>query len=123
LSNQTLDGSALTLLDKGLLFAPTKNVYSKQIFIDGQNRLIRSIKIKDFFQVKKTNNNNKPVPFQFDSTWDPPFLLPATQNIITVIEDITNSVIDSQHKDSWGNIKLFQKLNLTPLEKSAINTL
>jgi hypothetical protein len=105
------------------LFAPTKNVYSKQTFLDGLNKLIRRLKLKDFFSLKKSNKTDAPSPFQGLSTWNPPILMASTQNTIENLVTVTNSVLESQSLDSWGNIKLFQKSNLPGPQKTALNSL
>ena len=108
------------MLDKGLSFIPTLNSVPLFRFYEAQNRLIRNLKIKDYFSTRPSKDydyrNKKFTPA---SNWSPPdhhvgqATLDTVQEIVTSTESIfTRSKI---HKNRvFLNNK---RCNLTNSEK------
>jgi hypothetical protein len=59
-----------TLLEKGLSFIPTRKTLPISNFINDQNRLIRSLKLKSYFNKKLSTNRNYE-NFTDGSKWTP----------------------------------------------------
>lgn len=58
LSDIVLDRADIELLDKGLSFIPTCNSMPLFKFYESQNRLIRNIKLRDYFYNKDKNKDS-----------------------------------------------------------------
>lgn len=94
----------------------------------GLNRLIRNIKLKDYFNTKDTPNapfNYLTRRFPYPSKWTPPTdKLPSnTLSTIISLTDITDTILDNQDPDQDKNYITKQEPNLTRPEYSALRTL
>lgn len=128
LSNLTLNNTDIKLLDKGLSFIPTFNSMPLFKFYESQNRLIRNLKLRDYFS-KYTDTNNKVSlqdKFKEPSTWTPPDhhisqdTLDTIQSIVSTTEEILNTCKKDKH-----NTRIFfnDKHNLTNSDKLALDNL
>ena len=127
LSNINLSVADQKLLDKGLTFIPTYRKFPISKLYDSQNRLIRNLKLKDYFK-HETNKEYDPKikTFTHPSTWTPPdrFIEQSTINTIQQIISTTASLIHTSKQDKYGNIYLNQtKNNLSHDEKVSLNNL
>lgn len=115
------------MLDKGLTFIPTyrslpiNSVYSSQV------RLIRNLKLKDYFQDKPDKDfDYSRKSFTNRSTWTPAdhkvsgATLSTIQNIVSSTESVLNKYKLNKHRYLLLN---HRKLNLTPLEQQALGEL
>jgi hypothetical protein len=125
LSNLHLSQTDIDLLDKGLSFIPTLNSVPLFRFYEAQNRLIRNLKIKDYFSTRPSKDydyrNKKFTPA---SNWSPPdhHVGQATldKEIITSTESIfTRSKI---HKNRFLILNN-KRHNLTNPEKIALDNI
>lgn len=127
LSNLELTDIEISLLDKGLSFIPTRKSLSVYKLYESQNRLIRNLKIRDYFSNKARANNNPSDSRAFTgpSTWIPPDhhvsqpTLDTVQGIITRTESILR-------KSTIKNNNILMKKtgnNLSVSERTALNNL
>lgn len=86
LSDHTLTPPEVSLLSRGLTFAPTAGPNPFQLFID-LNRFIRNLTVKRFFQMKiEKNNDNKIIEETLDSDHTPdPEDLNSTPSDLTAL--------------------------------------
>lgn len=91
LSDLSLTNADISLLDKGLKFIPTYRYLPVNRIYEAQNRLIRSLKLRDYFSDEDTDNdydyNRK--TFTYPSTWTPPDHKIADSTLETIQELIT----------------------------------
>lgn len=123
LSNYTLNEAENKLLDKGLRFIPSIKKIKMDEILNSKERLIRSLKIKDFFKDKPSNNIKK--PFQFQSTWTPPWskLSGDTMETIHRINLETNQLLQCIPGTTDGSLILPGQSNLDAYEKEALDSL
>lgn len=127
LSDIVLDRADIELLDKGLSFIPTCNSMPLFKFYESQNRLIRNIKLRDYFYNKDKNKDSYiKTAFTLPSSWTPPdhHISPDTLESIQDIVMSTETVL-GQCKADKNNTKIYynHKNNLTKLELDALNKL
>ena len=127
LSNIDLSDADQTLLDKGLSFIPTYRKFPIDKIYDAQNRLIRNLKLKDYFQSQTNYKYNPKIKtFKHPSTWIPPDR-DLNKSTMTTIQDIistTASLVQTGKQDKHGNLFLNNtKNNLTHNEKIALDKL
>lgn len=116
------------LLDKGLTFIPTCNSMPLFKFYNSQNRLIRNLKLRDYFSNKTGNNNNNKWnrEFTLPSNWSPPDhhvsqdTLDSIQNIVTSTETLFSA---SKIDKGFNKIFYYHKNNLSNSEKTALNNI
>ena len=113
----------MDVLNKGLLFIPTKNLFHVDLFQNGLNRLTRSLKLKDFFSKLPPRIENKPIPFLAPSIFNPPKISDSTQNTITRLDRVTKEFLRGKPLDPHGNIKVPHPQNLTLHERESLKTL
>ena len=111
------------LLDRGLLFIPTIKTLPLDEVIKSKDRLIRSIKIKDFFRDR--TSERAPKTFERPSTWSPPMgrLTKETVNTINRLNFETNKLLQQLPGTSKGELLLKGPNNLTGEELSALQSL
>ena len=119
----TLSKTDIKVLNKGLLFIPTHNLFRRDIFQNGLDKLTRSLKLKDFFSKFPGRLNNKPIPFQAPSTFNPPIISDTTLKTITRLNIETNDFFKGKPLDIYGNIKVPCLQNLTVEEKNSLKAL
>lgn len=112
------------MLDKGLSFIPTVNLMPLFTFYEAQNRLIRNLKIKDYFSNRPSvdyDYRNK--SFTPASSWGPPdhHVGQATLDTIQKIVTSTESVFSqSQIRKNRFLILKNRRCNLTNSEKDSL---
>lgn len=125
LSNLELSKSDVELLDKGLTFIPTVNSVPLFKFYEAQNRLIRNLKIKDYF----SNRSNKDYDYRNKSftpatNWTPPDHHVGRSTLDTIQEIVTSteSVLDKSkiHKNRFLILNN-RRCNLTNSEKLSLD--
>lgn len=139
LSNVVLNQDDINLLDRGLSYIPTFNSLSIFKFYDAQNRLIRNLKLKDYFSknahetsVRNTNETsvrNKPrEKFIAPSSWSPPdhHVNDVTLQTVQQIIHHTEQVLSTSKVNRMNNTVLVNsstKNNLSNLERRSLNNL
>jgi len=125
LSNKHLSKIDIDLLDKGLSFIPTCNSMPLFKFYDAQNRLIRNLKIKDYFSNRSDKDYDyRKKNFTPASNWTPPdhhvgqATLDTIQHIVTNTETTLNKFKIHQNRFVIFNNR---RCNLTHSEKIALN--
>ena len=127
LSNVELSDADVGLLDKGLSFIPSFKSLPLYKIYESQNRLIRNIKLKDYFSDRpEAPNQEEGRRFTCASKWTPPdhkvsqSTLDTIQGIVTCTESIVK-----KHKIKNNQFLLFNnyRSNLTKLEQTALNNL
>jgi hypothetical protein len=127
LSNLELSITDITLLDKGLSFIPTYKYLAINKIYEAQSRLIRNLKLKDYFAGKPEKDYDpKTKNFIAASTWTPPdhkvseSALATIQKIVSSTENvIKNNKIWKNHSITLKNFKN----NLTNAEKLSLTKL
>jgi hypothetical protein len=117
----------MSLLDKGLTYIPTYKMLPKNDIYEAQHRLIRSIKLRDYFEEKETNDYDFNVKtFTNKSNWTPAdhLLCQSTLDTVQEIINTTESVIRNRKIINNNQILLrhFED-NLTPAEREALEQL
>jgi hypothetical protein len=127
LSNRVLTESEKRLLDRGLTFIPVYTVYSEHALYGLQNRLVRSLKLKDYYRESDDTDYDPNVKtFVAKSGWTPrdSSLEPATLQTIQDIVHSTESVLATRKRVGQGLIRLRQRRdNLEPDEREALKDL
>jgi hypothetical protein len=124
LSSLQLSTHQLSLLNKGLTFIPTYNSLPINDIYSFQNRLIRNIKLKDYFQDETDDSfDYSKKTFTHRSTWTPPDHK-VSQSTLNTVQDILNATeaLLKKHKVINGRLMLRnqQVNNLTKDERSAL---
>ena len=97
LSRSTLTSVERALLDRGLTFIPTFNLFPLQSIYSLQNRLVRNLKLKDYYRDNDTDDDvydPKLKTFTARSTWTPAdekissSTLDTVQKIVSTTEDL-----------------------------------
>jgi hypothetical protein len=127
LSQHNLTTTEKTLLDKGLTFIPTQKLYpSTQLFLL-QHRLIRQIKLQDFFNLRHPDDTDfDRIPFQHPSTWIPPDrkISSATHKLIGDIITFTDNALSNRVTLDGTMIHLRNNTdNLSQLERDTLKSL
>jgi GIY-YIG catalytic domain len=127
LSSLQLSTHELSLLNKGLTFIPTYNSLPINDIYCFQNRLIRNLKLKDYFQDDTADVfDYSKKTFTHPSTWTPPDHK-VTQTTLSTIQDIMNATERLIMKYTVSNGRLMirneQTDNLTKHEKNALKSL
>lgn len=129
LTSFQLSNSQLSLLDKGLTFIPTYKFLSLHDVYSLQNRLIRNLKLIDYFHDSDTENNVNDYnlrKFTNPSTWTPPdhkVSQPTLDTVQTIVE-ATESAINSRRRRHNQLIQLKHgNDNLTAEERLALREL
>jgi len=130
LSNFTLKETDLSVLNRGLTFIPTVSRFPYKFILDCQNRNIRNLKLRDYFQ--NSNRDYDPEAFHNrflpKSDWIPPTnsLSKATLDAIIKVTSFTNKLISKKFiRNSSANSPFvgcgpFLKTNMTPQEIATI---
>jgi len=95
LSRQKLTPADTSLLDKGLTFIPAYRHLPIAKIYETQNRLIRNLKLKDYFHGRQDQNYDpSKKSFTYPSTWTPPdhAVSGATLNTIQAIVNATENL-------------------------------
>jgi len=125
LSNLQLSRTDIELLDKGLSFIPTCNSIPLFKFYEAQNRLIRNLKIKDYFSNRcSASYDANQKKFTNPSSWTPPdhHVGPNTLNTIQQIVTNTESVLSSSKiRKNQFLVLNNRKINLTNSEKLSLD--
>ena len=117
----------MDLLDKGLSFIPSFRSIPLSKIYEAQNRLIRNLKLKDYFSDRPDAANYMEArKFTCPSKWSPPDHK-ISQSTLDTIQDIvtrTESIV-GEHKISNNQCLLLHnyKSNLTNLEQTALRNL
>jgi len=129
LSDLILTNNDISLLNKGLSFIPTCKDISVFKFYDSQNKLIRNLKIKDYFSGRPSESDDQrraKTSFTGPSSWTPPDhhvsqdTLDTIQKIVTGTESTLKKYKSSKPNSliGSGNIN-----NLNKAERIALNNL
>jgi len=127
LSSTALSKVDIELLDKGLSFIPTLRSLPINKIYEAQNRLIRNLKLKDYFAGRQDSGYDPTrKKFTNPSSWTPPDhkISPSTLGTIREIVARTEATI-SQRKVYKNQYLVLNsaKSNLTSLEKQSLETL
>ena len=129
LSSIPLSQAECHLLQKGFKFIPTQNRVQPVKIAIGMDRLVRSLKLKDFFHDNDNSNSGTWDPtstrFHLPSTWVPPNrkLKPTTLQTIQNIEQCTFDTLRTYNSDNNGNYISHHANNLTTNESKALHDL
>lgn len=129
LSDYVLNQHETNILDKGLTFIPTYNRLQIDDVYALQYRLIRSLKLKDYFKDADHDDGNfeyNAKRFVNNSTWVPPDykLSSTTLNTIQKVITSTERVLSSRRPADAASIFLHRRRpNLTCEERSALSKL
>lgn len=121
----TLDAEALTLLNKGLKFIPTQNRTPPSVISTGQDRLIRLLKLKDFFQDDGQPFDPLKSKFHLPSKFTPKDrdLSEKTLKTIDSIEKATDTILKAHTIDSRTNLITHHENNLTVAQRKILKEL
>lgn len=117
----------MSLLDKGLTYIPTYKTLPKNDIYEAQHRLIRSIKLRDYFEENETYDYDFNVKtFTNKSTWTPAdhLLCQSTLDTVQEIINTTESVI--RHRKIINDKRILLRHfedNLTSAEREALDEL
>lgn len=122
LSSLPLQQAELDILDRGLTFIPTSTTHPVQNIYTLCNRLIRNIKLKDYFADEEQDGTFDPtVPtFKKPSQWSPPnsSLSQPTLDTINRIANSTQRLLQRRKLIRGKSIRLLQqKQNLSTEER------
>lgn len=116
-----MEQGVIDVLNKGLLFVPTKNFFPRDTFIQSLKKLEKNITLTTFFQGRPITSNNR--AFQAPSSFVPPILFDNTKDTIKRLNLITKKILDEQSLDTDNNIKIFHESNLTDTERVTLRKL
>lgn len=128
MSSYNLSQDEVSLLDRGLLFIPSPIKYSSKDFLLSSQRLIRRLKLFDYFKDRDDQESYNPAAFhnRFNapSTWVPPSFSCSkdTLAVVSAISDITNQTL-YEHTDGYNGLFIKNVHNLPPEERHAIYAL
>lgn len=134
LSSVQLSSSQLSLLDKGLTFIPTYRSLPLHTIYSMQHRVIRNLKLKDYFREDHDNSRDEDDDDDFDyttrrfirpSTWTPPDHKVSQQTLetIQIIINSTETAIGHRRHDNRSVRLRKHQDNLTPDERLALDEL
>ena len=125
LSNTTLTVNNLSLLERGLSFIPTRKNLPVKNLIDTKDKLVRRLKLYDFFKNKTPDNSNNSFDrlFTEKSTFIPPNdkLSQPVLNLVEKINQDTNLII-KKHKKHVIRAHTHNKHNTTVNYNLSSNT-
>lgn len=127
LSSKHLSSTQLSVLDRGLTFIPTYKTTPLIDIYTLQDRLIRNIKLKDYFGDNDDDDYDpQRKTFMEPSSWTPPDnkLQPGTLLTIKKIVNATESVLHRRHiiNNAYAVLRNYQD-NLSSEERRAIQQL
>lgn len=124
LSNYETSEADLTLLEKGLSFVPNRKTLPISNIIKSRDDLIRRLKLKDFFEGKKSNRSEFDRLFIEKSSFIPndSRLTSETLKLAEEIDILTEKILN-KHDSKDGLIRLNTKNNLSESEFKAIKQL
>lgn len=127
LSNYVLNENEISLLDKGLTFIPTYGRFPTQTIYLLQQRLIRNLKLKDFFSDSEDSDADWSVRhFEPPSTWTPSDSLISASTLKTIqaiVNDTENILSDCLSRDRQYLHLRNRQYNIDSGEKLALSTL
>lgn len=128
LSDYVLNENEYSLLDKGLTFIPTYTRFPTSTVYLLQQRLIRNLKLKDYFAADndEVTDEWKQRNFEPPSTWTPADSLVSSSTLDTIQEIVndTENILSNRLSADRSFLHLRQRQsNLTPLELLAVNSL
>lgn len=127
LSSFQLSTHELSLLNKGLTFIPTNFSLPINDIYSSQNRLVRNLKLKDYFRDKTDDTfDYKTKTFTYPSSWTPPDhkVTQPTLDTIQKLINATESLIKRQKvKNGRLLMRNYNSNNLTRDEKCALKCL
>ena len=132
LSKHVLSQPEHSLLEKGLTFIPSVHYTDCSQIYHLQNRMIRSLKLRDYFDKSKQNLSQDQTlqtpkkDFEIRSNWTPPdgLLMPTTVDAASRIANITENLLLPVRTQDGRRARVHNPTdNLTISERSAIKQL
>ena len=123
LSKLILSQNSASLLTKGLKFIPSPESIPVKTIKQISHRLMRSIKLKDYFKDHKQIYDPKTKLFENKSTWEPKMNQISNESIQTIheIQELTNTIINEAQKSNNDElIHLNHTNNLTKQELQSL---
>jgi len=124
LSDLELTDVEISLLDKGLSFIPTCKSLNVFKIYESQHKLIRNLKIKDYFNNGSVANTT--TAFTGPSRWTPPdhqVSQPTLDTVQRIIRRTASVLKQSTVHNNCIRINKSLQNNLTSTDRSALNTL
>ena len=130
LSDTCLSSEILQVLDRGLTFIPTYQLQPLDQIYNLQHRLVRNIKLKDFFSNRDIDNDSQfdytVETFRTPSTWIPPDrkISQCAHRLVSDIVETTELLVSGRRVTDKGCLCLVgQTPNVTPRERTIIKEL